>query len=101
MANHVFMALLLDSLVIGYCSRAVRTWLKPHNRQAKREGGVRVIAYRLPVKSPWLNPIEPQWVHGKRAVAEPARLLPAQELVMRVYAYDGSEQWPHLTQDVP
>lgn len=84
-----------------HISRAVRTWLKAHNRQAKREGGVRVVACRLPVKSPWLNPIEPQWVHGKRAVAEPARLLPAQELVMRVYAYYGSAQWPHLAQDVP
>jgi hypothetical protein len=26
---------------------------------------------RLPVKSPWLNPIEPRWLHGKRAIVEP------------------------------
>jgi hypothetical protein len=23
------------------------------------------------MKSPWLNPIEPKWVHGKRKVVEP------------------------------
>jgi transposase len=51
-----------------HISRAVRTWLTEHNRQAKRVGGVRVVVCRLPVKSPWRNPIEPQWVHGKRAV---------------------------------
>jgi hypothetical protein len=84
-----------------HISSAVRTWLKVHNQQAKREGGVRVVVCHLPVKSPWLNPIEPQWVHGKRAVAEPERLLTAQELIMRVYAYYGCDQWPHLTQHVP
>ena len=25
----------------------------------------------LPSKSPWLNNIEPKWVHGKRAIVEP------------------------------
>jgi DDE superfamily endonuclease len=84
-----------------HISRAVRTWLTEHNRQAKRVGGVRVVVCRLPVKSPWRNPIEPQWVHGKRAVAEPERLLTAQELVMRVYAHYGCDQWPPLTQHVP
>lgn len=82
-------------------SRAVRTWLAAHHRQAKRGGGVRVVGCHLPGNSPWLNPIEPQWGHGKRAVAEPARLLTAQELVLRVYAYYGCEQWPHLTHHVP
>jgi hypothetical protein len=38
----------------------------------------------LPSKSPWLNPIEPKWVHGKRAVSEPDRLLSADELEARV-----------------
>lgn len=84
-----------------HIARAVRPGRKAHHRQAKREGGVRAVACRLPVTSPWLNPIEPQWVHGTRAVAEPARLLPAQELVMRVYTYYGSEPWPPLAQDVP
>jgi hypothetical protein len=34
-----------------------------------------------------LNPIEPKWVHGKRAVAEPVRLLSTAELMQRVCAY--------------
>jgi hypothetical protein len=36
---------------------------------------------RLPTKSPWLNPIEPKWVHGNPAVAEPARLLSMTKLI--------------------
>jgi hypothetical protein len=42
---------------------------------------------RLPSKSPWLKPIEPKCVHGKRAVAEPARVLSTAELIQRVCAY--------------
>ena len=49
--------------------------------------GVRVVVCQLPSKSPWLNPIEPKWVHGKRAVADADRLLSADELEARVYAY--------------
>jgi len=46
----------------------VRTWLHQHNRRVKQTGqGVRIVACRLLSKSPWLNPIEPKWVHGKRA----------------------------------
>ena len=75
-------------------SEAVRAWIKAHNREVKRTGqGVRLVVCRLPSKSPWLNPIEPRWTHGKRRVVEPARLLAAAELMERVYdAYDC----PHL-----
>ena len=38
---------------------------------------------------PWLNPIEPKWVPGKRCVVEPARLLSARELENRVCAAYG------------
>jgi DDE superfamily endonuclease len=82
-------------------SHEVRTWINGHHRQAKRAGGVRIVACKLPVKSPWLNPIEPKWVHGKRAVVEPERLLTAPELVTRVYEHYGCEPWPHLTQHAP
>jgi len=34
----------------------------------------------LPKKSPWLNAIEPKWVHSKRKVVEPDGLLDAHEL---------------------
>ncbi len=71
-------------------SQAVRQWLREHNRQVKREGqGVRIVSCPLPSKSPWLNPLEAHWVHGKRAVVEPARLLTAAELVERVNTHFG------------
>ena len=78
-------------------SQAVRHWLRQHNWQVQRgAGGVRIVVCPLPSKSPWLNPIEPKWVHGKRAVSEPARLLSAAELEARVHAYYGCESEAHL-----
>jgi transposase len=80
-----------------HVSRAVRAWIGAHNRRAKLAGrGVRIVPCFLPSKSPWLNPIEPKWAHGKRRVAEPARLLPADELIDRVCAAFGCEHAPHL-----
>ena len=79
-------------------SQIVREWLRQHNRQVKEQGvGVRIVACLLPSKSPWLNPIEPKWVHGKRAVLEPARVLSEQELADRVCAYYGCEHETHLS----
>ena len=73
-------------------SQAVRRWIRQHNQQVKWGAeGVRIVVCHLPSTSPWLNPIEPKWVHGKRAVAEPDRLLSADELEARVYAYYGCE----------
>ena len=73
-----------------HISKAVKGWIRAHNQQVKQEGsGVRILACQLPVKAPWLNPIEPKWVHGKRAVVEPARLLSASEVEDRVCAYFG------------
>lgn len=69
-----------------HISPAVHAGLKAYNRQAKHTGECRLILCRLPTKSPWLNPIEPRWVQGKRAVAEPARLLSMTELMHRVCA---------------
>jgi hypothetical protein len=78
-------------------SQAVRPWLRRHNQRVKATGhGVRIVACRLPVKSPWLNPIAPKWVHGKRAVAEADRMLSAQELEIRVCAYYGCDPEAHL-----
>jgi hypothetical protein len=70
-----------------HVSKEVRSWVRAHNRQAKREGGVRILVCQLPVKSPWLNRIEPKWVHAKRAVAEPDRLLSKAELIGRICSY--------------
>jgi hypothetical protein len=78
-------------------SQQVRTWLHQHNRQVKRCGqGARLIACFLPTKSPWLNPIEPKWLSGKKRVVEPARLLSASELEERVCATYGCPREPHL-----
>ena len=83
-----------------HLSRQVRAWLKEPNRRAKREGGVRIVVCQLPSKSPWLNPIEPRWLHGKRAIVEPERLLAAAEVETRVCRYYGCEQYEHLKQVV-
>lgn len=70
-----------------HLSKQVRQWIAAHNRQVKQSGGVRLLVCHLPVKSPWLNPIEPKWLHGKRAVVEPDRKLTAQELKTRICDY--------------
>jgi hypothetical protein len=81
-----------------HVSQAVRTWIGEHNRAVKAAAtGVRIVVCPLPSKSPWLNPIEPKWVHGKRRLAEPARLLTMEELEARVYAALGAEPADHLT----
>jgi hypothetical protein len=64
----------------------------------KREGGVRLVSWCLPIKSPWLNSIEPHWVHGKRAIVEPARRLTATEIMTRVCEYFRCEHVAHLKQ---
>jgi len=80
-----------------HVSRAVHIWIRAHNRQVKRTGqGVRILACFLPSKSPWLNPIEPKWLHGKRAIVEPARLLSPAEVADRVCARYGCVHEPHL-----
>ncbi len=84
-----------------HTSAAVRTWIREHNQRAKRTGGVRLLVCRLPTKSPWLNPIEPRWLHGKRAVVEPTRKLSARELTQRICDYYGCEHLPHLSKYVP
>jgi transposase len=79
-----------------HVSKEVRRWLRAHNQRAHREGGVRLVPCFLPTKSPWLNPIEPKWVHGKRRVVDPARLLTAHELEERVCAAFACPLRDHL-----
>src|SRR5262245_6901318 len=84
-----------------HISARVRGWIKGHNRRAKREGGVRIVVCPLPSKSPWLNPIEPKWLHGKRAIVEPERMLSAAEVEKRACDYYGCAQHEHLQQTDP
>jgi transposase len=80
-----------------HVSRAVTAWIAAHNRAVRTgEAQVRIMACPLPIKSPWLNPIEPKWVHGKKRVVEPARLLTRDELEARVYDALGADLADHL-----
>jgi transposase len=79
-------------------SHQVRGWINAHNCQVKASGqGVRIVACLLPTKSPWLNAIEPKWIHGKRKVTEPERLLGAYELAERVCGVFGCPHYEHLS----
>ena len=81
-----------------HISKEVREWMRMHNREVRQSGqGVRIVPCYLPSKSPWLNRIEPHWVHGKRNVVEPAGLLTAQQLADRVCAHFGCDHETHLT----
>jgi transposase len=81
-----------------HISKAVRSWIREHNQAVKRAGsGVRLLVNQLPIKSPWLNPIEPKWIHGKRAIVEPTRLLSTDELAERICAYFACSHELHLS----
>ncbi|MDP8973343.1 MAG: transposase [Actinomycetota bacterium] len=81
-----------------HISREVRRWLGRHNREVRNSGeGVRIISCLLPKRSPWLNAIEPKWVHGKRKVVEPDGLLGANELAERVCRVFGCPHYEHLS----
>ena len=80
-----------------HVSKAVKRWIGAHNHAVKASGqGVRILVCLLPIKSPWLNPIEPKWVHGKRAVVEPDRTLSAHEVQERVCAHFHCPLQEHL-----
>ena len=86
-----------------HVSKEVRRWLGKHNRRVKESGrGVRIVSCLLPKQSPWLNAIEPKWVHAKRKVVEPEELLGAYELAERVCGVFDCPHHEHLTvaQDV-
>jgi hypothetical protein len=77
---------------------AARMWIRTHNRQVKHaNASVRILACPLPIKSPWLNPIEPRWIHTQRKIVEPARLLTACEREDRVCAALNCALEAHLT----
>ena len=81
-----------------HCSKIVRSWIREHNHQVKLAGkGVRILPLFLPKQSPWLNPIELKWVHGKRTVVEPNAVLSAQQLAERVCAYYHCSSEAHLS----
>jgi hypothetical protein len=82
-----------------HLSHKVRRWIRKHNKKVKHEGGVRILECALPSKSPWLNPIEPKWLHGKRAVCEPDGEMTPEDLIERVHAYYGCKQVSLIEQE--
>jgi transposase len=68
-------------------SAELRGWIRAYNRAAKAAGEPRLLTHLLPVKSPWLNPIEPRWVHAKRSVCEADGELTSPELRRRLCAH--------------
>ena len=72
-------------------SKDIRAWTRAYNRAAQADGQPRLLTHLLPVKSPWLNPIEPRWVHAKRAVLEPKEELAAMELRRRLCVHFDSQ----------
>ena len=67
-------------------SQRLQSWTRLYNQAAKQAGGPRLITHLLPLRSPWLNPIEPRWVHG---VCEPDGDLSSVELRRRLcYHFD-------------
>ena len=82
-----------------HVSKRVRRWIGAHNRKVKRQGGCKIRVCYLPVKAPWLNPIEPKWLHGKRAIVEPERKLTAAEVKQRVHEHYHCEPQEPLTQN--
>jgi hypothetical protein len=81
-----------------HISHQVRDWIQQHNRRVKRDGGCRLLVCGLPTKSPWLNPIEPTWLHGKRAVAEADGPLTIPVVIDRVCKYYGCDDLPLIQQ---
>ena len=72
-------------------SRRIEHWIRSYNQRAKATGDVRLITHLLPIKSPWLNPIEPRWVHAKRGVCEPDGELTPPELRRRIGKHFNTE----------
>jgi len=76
-------------------SQRIRGWIRAYNRAAKQAGEPRLLTWLLPRQSPWLNPIEPRWVHAKRAVCEPDGQLSSPELKRRLSVHFDTEPFWH------
>jgi hypothetical protein len=68
-------------------SEKLMSWIHQYNQKAKRDDDVRLLTCLLPVKSPWLNPMEAHWIHAKRKIAEPDGELSVTELKRRLSAH--------------
>lgn len=74
-----------------HMSKRLRHWMRAYNRHAKQCGEPRLLTHLLPIKSPWLNGIEPRWMHAKRCVCEPDGDLSPFELIRRLCAHFNTQ----------
>ena len=85
-----------------HVSSKVRRWVAEHNQRVKLDGeGVRILPCLLPTQSPWLNPIEAKWLHGKRAIVKANGVLTVEEVVGRVHAHYECEPLEPVLQNNP
>jgi hypothetical protein len=96
--EHKLLAILV---VVVYRSHRCTLPFSPNSRGRYttflRESSIHNFRTYLPKKSPWLNPLEPKWVHGKRRVVEADGLLTAYELAERACAAFGCPHYEHLS----
>ena len=98
-AGKEVLVLVWDNNASWHVSKEVKQWMGEHNRRVKKgeKQGVRIVSCLLPKKSPWLNPIEPKWMHGKRRVVEATGPLTAHELAERVCSAFDCPHHEHLS----
>ncbi len=56
-----------------HVAHSIARRIAEHNREVKRQGGVRVMLFYLPIRSPWLMPLEPVFGQTKRAIGTQRR----------------------------
>jgi hypothetical protein len=71
-ARHRKVVLLIWDNASWHVGRKVKRWIRRYNLDAKRAGKSRLLVWALPKRSPWLNPIEPHWIHAKKRICQPA-----------------------------
>ena len=76
-------------------SKAIQPWIRDYNQLAKVHNEPRLLVHRLPTQSPWLNPLEPRWLHAKRAVCEPDDDLTPDELCKRICKHFDTTSFSH------
>ena len=99
MALAALLLTLALSSIIGPSNAAVQGKIGSHNPEVRHSAeGVRIVVCLLPKQSPWLNAIEPKWVHGKRKVVElDGDPLDAYELAERVCRVFDCPHYEHLS----
>ncbi len=56
-----------------HVAQSVKRRVAEHNQQVRQKGGVRVLLFYLPIKAPWLMPLEAVFGQTKRAVGSRRR----------------------------